>query len=145
MRRIDQCVRVQPPLGLDAALPVDTKSSAAATKSEDLATIARSETPSTETASISSVDRYRPTPHRKVLSVAAPALVPSRSARMQFKLEAYRMSIKLQVARRLERFNSDNDFRLQMLMQHADRHSYVESVVRHRHLSRVLVFVLNHA
>lgn len=133
IRQIDSYVRAPP-----VAEVVPSVDETAATV--DL-TAAGSAPPLTEAGATPPSDRICRATHDS-RDVSATAAGPSGGSRLQVKLQTYRIRVQAQVARRLERFDNDDNFRLRVLAQHANRHSYSESVVRttlserHRHLSR---------
>ena len=133
MRQIDSYVRAPP-------VPAVVPSVAETAATVGLAP-AGSAPPSTEAAAALPLDRLCQATHDSRVH-SATATAPSAGARLQVKLETYRIRVQLKVARRLERFDNDDNFRLRVLAQHVNRQSYSESVVRstlldrHRHLSR---------
>ena len=138
MRQIDSYAQI-PAVGASLVTEAPTIAGAAAvsgatsTTAVDLLAAMDPAPPMIVAAPRPQVDPSRRTaPDSRVAAVVAAAdgAAHSRGAYLQNKLETYRAKVQLQVSRRLDRFDNDDDFRLRVLTQHADRQSYFGSVVR---------------
>ena len=138
MRQIDSYVQI-PAVGTSLVTEVagaSVVSAAASTAAVDPLAVMDPAPPAAPRLQADQSHRTPPESREAAVVAAADDAAPSRAAHLHNKLEIYRAKVQLQVSRRLERFDNDDDFRFRVLTQHADRQSYSGSVVRRYYVYR---------